>query len=586
MTGSWVAAGAVLGLVLWTGCSSAGKASRGGAGSEGGGRDAAAVSSSSGGESLDGRVEAHARFAAGVIHEVRGDAAEATTNYWQAAWADLGNEELVRGVAQRLLAERSPERAVELLGAAARRKDVTGQTLGWLGLALVQAGKTNEAVSVFRSAIAKAPDRFMAYHGLAQLHFQAGATNAALAVLDQAEARPQPGARFLVDLAGFLTLAGRSRALPVETVTPRVGRILERAAALNPVEPDILQPMAEIYRARGELAEAARMYEGLLARQGGGNPAAMLALREQLVRLYVADNQASKAAEHLREILRVAPTNPQAHLLLGAIAAEEKQYPEAAESYERALLLDPDFAPAYYDLAAMQITLGQSAAALETLEKAGAKFPANFLLHFYRGVAHSSLKRYAEAIQDYTAAEILARVSEPARLNHIFYFQMGAACERLSGEARRAGRVAEADAQFAEGERHMRKSLELAPDTAETLNYLGYMWAERGVNLTEAEAMIRKALEAEPESEAILDSMAWVLHQQKRSAEALPYMERAVAKSEKPDATLLDHLGDILAALGRKAEAREAWKRSLEVEESAAVRAKLESEPGGDRSTP
>ena len=50
----------------------------------------------------------------------------------------------------------------------------------------------------------------------------------------------------------------------------------------------------------------------------------------------------------------------------------------------------------------------------------------------------------------------------------------------------RAGRLEDAEQYF-------REALKLAPDDAETLNYLGYMWAEHGLNLDEARTLHRHA---------------------------------------------------------------------------------------------
>ena len=43
-----------------------------------------------------------------------------------------------------------------------------------------------------------------------------------------------------------------------------------------------------------------------------------------------------------------------------------------------------------------------------------------------------------------------------------------------------------------------------------TLNYLGYMLADKGIRLPEALEMIRKAVEQEPMNGAYLDSLGWV----------------------------------------------------------------------------
>jgi tetratricopeptide (TPR) repeat protein len=43
-----------------------------------------------------------------------------------------------------------------------------------------------------------------------------------------------------------------------------------------------------------------------------------------------------------------------------------------------------------------------------------------------------------------------------------------------------------------------------------TLNYLGYMLADKGIKLPEALKLIRKAVELEPMNGAYLDSLGWV----------------------------------------------------------------------------
>ena len=51
----------------------------------------------------------------------------------------------------------------------------------------------------------------------------------------------------------------------------------------------------------------------------------------------------------------------------------------------------------------------------------------------------------------------------------------------------------------------------MSPDFSEAMNYLGYMWAERGVNLSRAKELIDKAVKLEPKNAAYPDSLAWVL---------------------------------------------------------------------------
>src|SRR5206468_1706633 len=144
---------------------------------------------------------------------------------------------------------------------------------------------------------------------------------------------------------------------------------------------------------------------------------------------------------------------------------------------------------------------------------------------------------------------------------HIFYYHLGAAYERIH--------------KYEEAEKYFNKCLTLSPDYSEALNYLGYMWAERGVNLPRAREMIEKAVKLEPKKAEFLDSLGWVLFKMDKPKEALPYILKALDNSEEPDATLYDHLGDIYAALHETAKAREAWLKAINIEPNEQIQKKL-----------
>ncbi|MBT8472723.1 MAG: tetratricopeptide repeat protein, partial [Marinicaulis sp.] len=123
-------------------------------------------------------------------------------------------------------------------------------------------------------------------------------------------------------------------------------------------------------------------------------------------------------------------------------------------------------------------------------------------------------------------------------------------------------------------------AVELAPEEATTLNYLGYSWAERGLNLEKAFELIEKAVALEPQSGAIIDSLGWAHYQLGNYDEAIVHLEKA-ASLEPGDPTITDHLGDIYWQKGRAIEARYQWRRVLELEPdektAASVREKIEN---------
>jgi len=286
-------------------------------------------------------------------------------------------------------------------------------------------------------------------------------------------------------------------------------------------------------------------------------------IHEKLANIYLRNNDAKRATEQLQAIVRNNPTDSQTYYALGSLAYDQTNYLRATEYFANAILFNPDFDLAYYNLAYAQLGANRTTEALQTLERARRKFGQNFSVEYISGLAFSQQKDYTNALQHYTTAEILGKNSDTNRLTDAFYFQLAAAYERTG--------------DYAQAEKYFKNSLQLAPDSPETLNYLGYMWAEHGMKLDQAKDYIAKALKTEPRNAAYLDSMAWVLFQLHQPKPALDYALKALQNSEEEDATLYDHLGDIYNALGQKDKARQAWNKSISLETSDVVRKKLDS---------
>jgi len=124
------------------------------------------------------------------------------------------------------------------------------------------------------------------------------------------------------------------------------------------------------------------------------------------------------------------------------------------------------------------------------------------------------------------------------------------------------GAMYERTKKYDSAETEFRKVLDLNPDSASTLNYLGYMLADRGVKLEEASQMIKKALDQEPDNGAFLDSMGWVHYRLGNLGEAESMLIKAVEKTGE-DPTVHDHLGDVYFKLGKTKEAISQWQLSV-----------------------
>jgi tetratricopeptide (TPR) repeat protein len=108
----------------------------------------------------------------------------------------------------------------------------------------------------------------------------------------------------------------------------------------------------------------------------------------------------------------------------------------------------------------------------------------------------------------------------------------------------------------------MKVILEINPDHADSLNYIGYTYAEQGIKLDEAMNLIQRALELKPNSGYIIDSLGWVYFQKGLYDEAANHLEKA-AKLTPNDPTINEHLGDAYFRKKKYTNALEHYKRAL-----------------------
>ena len=505
---------------------------------------------------MERRVRAISHFAAGISAELNDDDSGGLEHYLKSAAADPGHEVLVLELARRLIQNKQLDQAIDLLNKAAASPRATGKTFAWLGLALAEADRTEAAIKADQAAISRSPDLIMGYRNLFSVYQVNRQPVEALKVLERAEAQPSDDPDYWIDLADLFLNYQQLQPDQVAAIKPRAIAALDRAAGLKPQNLLLLQRIADGYKALGEFGPAESAYLQLLDRFP-----ALPGTREKLADIYLRTGRKEKAAEQLEAISRDNPRNEQAYYFLGNLAYQEKRFSDAADYFQQALVLKPEYEPVYYRLAEVQIQLDKPKLALEVLDRARARFRSNFVVEFLTAVAHSHAKEYAEAVKHFTEAEVIAKAGEPDSLTYLFYFQFGAALER-SGDA-------------AEAEKYFRKCLDLSPRFAEAMNYLGYMWAERGRNLDEARKLIEKAVELEPDNSAFLDSMGWVLFKLHQPREALGWLQKAVEHSKEPDPTLYDHLGDIHAGLNQFEKACEAWRKSVELEPNDQVQKKI-----------
>ena len=199
---------------------------------------------------------------------------------------------------------------------------------------------------------------------------------------------------------------------------------------------------------------------------------------------------------------------------------------------------------------------GKYEEALGIMQNALERFPLDSAqIMYYTSMIHSRNEQFELAREGYSRL----LVSYPDNIQ--YRFNLAASLERL-------GEFDQAVAEF-------KKVLDTDPENALALNYLGYMYADRGINLKEARKMIKKALEIDPDNSAYLDSYAWVLYKLGEYEEAIISMDKAV-EQEQEDPILFDHRGDIYAAMNQIDKAVENWEKALQLDpDNHEIKAKL-----------
>lgn len=168
-------------------------------------------------------------------------------------------------------------------------------------------------------------------------------------------------------------------------------------------------------------------------------------------------------------------------------------------------------------------------------------------------------EQFSKAVTVYNQAEEQLGGTIPADYWQLHYVR-GIAYEQLG--------------KWDKAEADLKKALEFQPDHPFVLNYLGYSWADQGINLKQSMDMIRRAASLRPEDGYIIDSLGWVLFRLGKHEEAVPHLERAVELLPY-DPIINDHLGDSYWSVGRKREARFQWMRAKNHSEDAELTAKI-----------
>ncbi|GMV64619.1 MAG: hypothetical protein AMXMBFR75_04240 [Candidatus Hinthialibacteria bacterium] len=267
--------------------------------------------------------------------------------------------------------------------------------------------------------------------------------------------------------------------------------------------------------------------------------------------LYLDLKMDRKKLEYWNRALELHPNNQQLRYEIGMSYLRSGSTTEALPYFQRVVQDAPEAtlkSQAYTLQAYIALVDGSTAEAEKNFRAAIEAWPSN--LPAIRGFGHlmSDSSRYKEARELFEMA--VAQEPEDATL----YIQLGIVCDKLN-DIEGAEKAAEAAAQ-------------IAPEYAECYNFLGYMYAERGIKLDKALELIQKAMKLEPDNPNITDSLGWVYYQMGDYKKAVETLEKAASliseEYKRGSSVIYEHLGDAYSKVGGAVKAREMWKLAAE----------------------
>ncbi len=473
--------------------------------------------------------------------------------------------------------QNEPDKAESVLRALLAREPANEGAVEQLTQLLLDEGKSKEGIALLQGMLQHAPTpRLWELLGDAynQIH---DLPNAEMAYRKAAESQPD-------DIHHLKVLA---QTLLIEEKFPEALEQYQKLTQMDADDPDNYLRLAEIYRRTKQLDKAEQNIR--LAKAGAPNSLevtyteasiyeeegrfdeairvlseavtavkseseftpsrrrTLAILYQQLGQLYRENSNYSAAVNTFEEMIRLGPEEDRrARVMIMDTYRDARDMPKALETARKAVDAYPKERSI---LIAQALLFGENQQADQAVTKLNALLdgsPADFEIHLDIAQIYEESKRWTDAEQSVHEAEKVQGNTSGAEMTG---FLLGAIFERQK--------------KFDQAEEQFRKVLDANPHSASTLNYYGYMLADRGVRLDEAVDLIRRALVEDPGNAAYEDSLGWAYFKQDKLTEAEELLRHA-AMRESHDPTILSHLGDLFAKMGKDDLAEAQWQKSLD----------------------
>jgi tetratricopeptide (TPR) repeat protein len=484
----------------------------------------------------------------GRLYRLNNDMQKAEGELKTAIKLDPSSEEAVTTLAMLYTDEGDTAHALKVL-ASIPDSARSAKLYAALGAAYEQRKDYKAAIDAFRHAIILDRDNLDAIRGLAENLANDGQLDAALEQYKViADSNPEDAQTYVHMAEIYRRQAKYDLAL----------ENLKRADTLVPDTMDVPYSMAAVYQAQGRYDDAVKLLQDLLKKTEKSETGSSQADRnnraifiERLGMVYREQQNYSAAVETFRKMLPLGDENArQGYQEIIDTYRDAKEWPQATAVAKEAVQKMPDDRDLRMVLDAQLADTGESdkaVADIKTLLKGG---PEDREVYLRLGIVYTRIKRWNDALEALAKAEQLS--TKPDDKAYVEFLR---------------GDLYQRQKMFDQAEGEFKKVLAVTaptdPQSAATLNYLGYMNADRGVKLDESLNFVKQALSFEPNNGAYLDSLGWVYFKLAKYDLAEENLTKAEAQMGT-DPTVQEHLGDLYQKTGRLKLAAAHWDRAVQ----------------------
>jgi len=480
----------------------------------------------------------------GRLYRLDNDSQKAENELKTAVKLDPDSEEAVTTLALLYSDEGDTSHALQVLSAVPD----TGRSAklyAALGATYEQRKNYKDAIDAYKRAIQLDRDNLDAIRGLAENLLNDGQIDAAL---DQykviADANPEDAQTYLRMSEIYRRQGKYDQALDG----------LKKAEAMVPDALEVPYNIAVVYEAQGRYDEAIKILQDLLKKtekpdssysQGDRNNRGIFI--ERLGMVYRDQENYAPAVDAFRKLIPLGDDNAKTgYQDIIDTYREAKQWPQATAVAREAVQKMPDDRELRMVLDAQLADTGDPEKPLADVRSLLKGKPEDREVYVRLAIMYTRLKRYSDAEDVLNKAEQLS--TKPEDREYVYFLR---------------GDTYEHEKNYDQAEAEFKKVLAANPQSAVTLNYLGYMNADRGVQLEEALNYIKMAVSLDPTNGAYLDSLGWAYFKLGKYDLAEENLNKASLRMGS-DPTVQDHLGDLFQKTGRLRLAAAHWERAVE----------------------